>query len=312
MTITAPEPQVGRDRYGRPLVVPPGGGKPVAYTRCTTFVGALEDTYNLARWQMRMVAVGLVDRPDLHLAAAAHRDDKDRLNEVCEQAVEAAKGHAAATTGTALHALTEQVDRGQPPTTVPDAYRADIDAYVAATAGLEVVAVEQFGVHDGLKVGGTWDRIYRLPDGRLVVGDLKTGSIQWGMGKIAMQLAVYSRCAAYRPDGTRTPTGVDPDLAVVVHLPAGTGTCELVWVDVAAGWADVDLARAVREHRARKDWTAPDPLVRPPAADPADLIAAAGTVEALHEVWRAHSQHWTPDLTALAAARKTLLQAGAA
>src|SRR5689334_2925212 len=70
---TTPAPQVPRDRWQRPLVVPPKGGKPVAYTRCTTFVGCLEDTFNLSRWQQRMVALGLNDRPDLLLAVAAHR-----------------------------------------------------------------------------------------------------------------------------------------------------------------------------------------------------------------------------------------------
>src|SRR5215831_14489249 len=98
-------PAIRRDRWLRPLVVPPGGGKPVPYTRCTTYVSALEDTYNLSRWQQRMVAIGLAERQDLLLAVAAHRDDKAHLNELCEKALEAAKGSAPATTGTALHKL---------------------------------------------------------------------------------------------------------------------------------------------------------------------------------------------------------------
>ncbi|MGK3946754.1 hypothetical protein ABK046_51375, partial [Streptomyces caeruleatus] len=68
-------PQLERDRYGRPLVVPADGGKKVAYTRCTTFVGAAEDTFPLSQWQQRQVAVGLSKRPDLvSLAASAEGD----------------------------------------------------------------------------------------------------------------------------------------------------------------------------------------------------------------------------------------------
>jgi hypothetical protein len=44
---------IARDHYGRPLITPLGGGKPVGYTRTTTYVSALEDTYNLEQWKCR-------------------------------------------------------------------------------------------------------------------------------------------------------------------------------------------------------------------------------------------------------------------
>jgi hypothetical protein len=91
---STPPVEIARDHWGRPMVVPPGGGKATPYTRCTTFVGVLEDTYNLSRWQQRMVAIGLNDRPDLAIAVSAHRDDKVRLSAICDEAMEAAKAHA--------------------------------------------------------------------------------------------------------------------------------------------------------------------------------------------------------------------------
>jgi len=115
--ITTAAPTIERDRYGRPKVIPPDQGadaKKVSYTRCTTFVSVLEDRYNLEKWLQRMVATGLAQRPDLVLAAAAAQDNKSKLNGLCDDAIEAAKGKAAATTGTALHTLTEMLDRGQP------------------------------------------------------------------------------------------------------------------------------------------------------------------------------------------------------
>lgn len=250
-------PEIPRDRYGRPLVAPPEGGKPVPYTRVTTFVGCLEDTTNLDKWKQRMVALGLASRPDLVLAVAAHRNDKTKLNKVVDEAREAAAASAAATTGTALHAFTEQLDRGEDIGVVPAAFQADLDAYVTTTAPLTPVHIEQFTVHDGLRVAGTPDRVVEY-EGGLYIADVKTGSIQWGMAKIAMQLAVYANSLLYDiASGERDSLNVDTRRALVTHLPAGTGRCELVWVDIAAGWQAVQVAAKVREHRAHKAWSWP-------------------------------------------------------
>ena len=250
-------PPIPRDGWGRPLVIPPGGGKPIAYTRCTTYVGVLEDTYNLARWQQRMVALGLASRPDLLLAVSAHGDDKQQLNKICADAQEAAAAHAAATTGTALHALTERLDRGLPVGVIPDAYLADLAAYEKKTARFTPVEIEKFTVLDELQVGGTPDRVLEF-EGRRYIGDVKTGSIEYGIGKIAMQLAVYSRSSLYdHVTGNRAGLSVDQNNAIVVHLPAGEGRCELHWVNIAAGWEAVQLATSVRAWRTRKGLSAP-------------------------------------------------------
>ena len=37
--------EVPRDRFGRPLLIPPHGGKPIPYTRCTTSIRRADDTY---------------------------------------------------------------------------------------------------------------------------------------------------------------------------------------------------------------------------------------------------------------------------
>jgi len=295
---------IPRDRYGRPLVVPPEGGAPMPYTRCTTYVSALEDTYNLSRWQQRMVALGMADRPDLVLAAGAHRDDKDELNRIVDQAMDAAQAHAAAGVGTSLHKLTEQLDRGQIPGPVPEAYHADIDAYAAATSCLEMVGIERFTVLDELKIGGTHDRTVRY-QGRTYIADIKTGSIEYSALKIAMQLAVYSRSVLYdHRTRTREPLDVDTDRAIVIHLPAGQGRCELHWIDIAAGWEAVQVATQVRDWRRRKGLLTP---LTDPVTDVAEKIKAAMSVEALTQIWQQHQSVWTDDLTVLARARKAQL-----
>lgn len=306
----APVQEVPRDRWGRPMVVPPGGGKPVGYMRCTTFASTLDDTYSLSLWQQRMVAIGLVDRPDLQLAVAAHRDDKKRLNEICSEALDAAAARASATTGTALHALTEQHDRGTLDIgKVPPAYRPDIEAYVDVTSELDVVQIETFGVIDEMKIGGTWDRIvtYR---GRNVIADLKTGSVDYGMLKIAIQLAIYSRCVAY--DFTtheRTPLpGVDQDVALVIHLPAGTGTARLLEVDIDAGWKAVDCAKVCRAWRAKNNLhRVVEQSLSETSPGLLDRIVSAPTVDDLMALWRDNVAEWTSAHTEAAAARKRAL-----
>lgn len=259
-----------RDKWGRPLVVPIKGGKPVAYTRCTTYVDCLEDKYNLGQWYKRMTAFGMGKRADLVLGASAVEDPsslggKKTLDSLAEQAMQAAQAGASATIGTALHAFTERVDGGMPLADVPDVARPDIEAYQHATAGLEPVMIEQFTVHDELKIGGTPDRLVSY-QGRLYIADVKTGSIEYGAGKFAMQLAVYARSIPYHPEtGDREPYPyeVDGNRGILIHLPAGEATCTLYWLDLAAGWEAVQHAKYVREWRNRKglltEWRTEQP-----------------------------------------------------
>jgi hypothetical protein len=312
----SPKVEIPRDRYDRPMVVPPTGGKAVAYTRCTTYVDCIEDKFKLQQWEKRMVATGLSLRPDLLLAVAAHRNDKDKLDEICGQAKEAAEASAAATTGTALHSLTEQYDRGLLDITkVPAAYRPDIEAYARATEGVEHLHIESFTVHDGFKVGGTPDRVVTY-EGRNYIWDLKTGQVDFGALKIAMQLAMYSRSVMYDPaTHERTPLPkVDQEWGIVAHLPAGEGTCRLLRVDIRAGWEVVQVARAVRENRKRRglmeELTAATSLAPEPTL--LDLIDVAASEDDLYALYQRHFGEWTDEHTRAAGAKKAQLLGGAA
>jgi len=306
--------EIERDRYGRPLVSPPSGkGKKVAYRRCTTFVGALDDTYNLQQWMKRQVVLGMGQRSDLVLAAAAaDPSNKKLLNGIAEQAHEAANGSAAATKGTALHSLTERIDRGQPLGVVPEEFRADIEAYRRATDGIEWTAIETFRVHDDFQVAGTADRI-GLIHGRPVIADLKTGSIEYAVHKIAMQLAMYARSTGYDiATDTRVPDlePVDLNRGVIIHLPAGEGRCELVEIDIAKGWGACLIARKVWSWRGVKDLTRPlRPHVEPPTWE--SLVRDARDLEDLRLIWKraAECGDMTAELKELMLARSAELAA---
>lgn len=312
-----------RDRYQRPLVTPKTGGKPLSYRRTTTYVGVLEDLYNLQQWEKRMVALGLADRTDLLLAVAAHRDDKKRLNEICQQAKEAAKASAGATTGTALHALTDMVDSGGKLPALPPGPAASLEKFREATAPLKVVSIEQKLVLDTHRVAGTADRIYEY-QGERYIGDTKSGSIELGILKICMQLAIYARSEMYDVrTGERSIHGASTNRAIVMHMPAtddpAEAKCELVWVDIEAGWQAVQVARQVWEQRALKfkDLTEPfGPPSRPSLrlqkrdeqleiADGTELvlekkIRACSSGDAVRELWTTNADKWTDHLTEVA------------
>lgn len=246
-----PDTEVPRDRYGRPLIVPPGGGKPVPYARASSFGGNLEDTTNLTKWKLRMAADGLSSRPDLMLAYTAAATDKDR-NAVLEQAIEAAGGSRKAGIGTSLHALTERIDRGEDLGYVPAEWVPDLKAYEKTMQDIAVVEIERFVVQDDVKAAGTFDRLLNW-DGYPMIGDVKTGSI-YGAGKIAVQLAVYARASYYNPvDGSRAILNPDVATGIVIHLPQGQGICDLYEIDIAAGWeAATGLVGPVNSWRKRR------------------------------------------------------------
>lgn len=341
MTLTTPTGRVPRDGKQRPLIIPEGGGRRVAYQRTTTFTSTIEDRYKLEQWKQRAVALGLTMRPDLALRVASiglaglSGDDqaaKNALDDACEDAREAAKANAAATTGTALHALTETLDRGEAMPVIPEAYLADLEAYEKATAVLDHEHIEAFTVHDPLKVGGTPDRISRY-QGRRYIADVKTGDITFGALSISMQLAMYARSKLYDPTtGNRVEHGAEVDRAIVIHLPAGQGTCRLYWFDILAGWEACRVALGIRDKRRIRfadiavevdpGTDAPAPVTGPDLVDRpldlgglggtlvdvetpslADRIATADTVAEVRDLWRRNSKEWTDDLTALAKAR---------
>ena len=174
------------------------------------------------------------------------------MDKLVEDAMEAAGATTQATIGTAIHTLTEKYDRGEDLGVIPEDYVADIQAYADATKDFKNVFIEQFCVLDKYKIAGTPDRVVEYK-GELFISDLKTGSISYP-NKIAMQLAVYAHGLPYDPaTATRGAWGgVNQEKGIIVHLPAGSGKCELHFVDIKQGWKGIELAMKVRTFRDTK------------------------------------------------------------
>lgn len=261
-TLTPFEEDLERDRWGRPIILTPDGTRE-PYTRPSTLARTLSDTVSLERWKCRQTAIGIATRRDLSALVATHRGDKRKLDEVVELAMEAADSGQAARLGTALHAATAAYDLGGTLDDVPAALLDDVAAYARATEHLQVVGVEQFVVCHRWKTAGTFDRVYRLEDGRTVVADLKTGSpdsVKYGALEWAVQICVYANSDLYDPKTGQT-RPLDPDLdrmtGLVVHLPESSGECSIYEVNLKEAERAVAGALWVRQWRARKDIVRP-------------------------------------------------------
>lgn len=258
--------EVRRTKDGRPYIYDFEKGKETPFTRVTTFIDCLEDKSLLARWGERMTLLGLREAKDLRgrlmkvdVEALDDKQLRDTLNVLVSDAKEAAGTRDAAHLGTDLHGLTETLDRGEDLPDVPEEIAADVEVYRATIERyrLRPVDIERFVVLDDLRAAGTLDRIYEWqpnPDADpiRVVGDVKTGRIDYGQGKLAMQLAMYSRGAGYDPTSPqeREDLDVDQDVGLIIHLPVDQGFARVHRVDLNVGWQGVLLAQQVRAWRA--------------------------------------------------------------
>jgi hypothetical protein len=303
----APRPELDweRDWQGRPRILPdptwtpdtapPGwvqDGKVLEsreYTRVTTHAEALQDSSALTRWKMRRAVLGMGRRPDYVVTAAsltAEDRDRDALDDLAEKALEAS-GPNAADVGTALHAFTDRIDRGEELGHVPEEYRPTLDAYTRAVSHLRFVEWECRTVCDELEAAGTPDRLGFCdipdPDGvtdALRIIDTKTGRVDYSAGKFSTQLGIYRRSRKYHP-GTGERTSWEQlhgapvsRWGLVVHVPAGAGTAELLWIDLEHGDHGAEVAQQVR--RWRQGATAGN-LLRPVFARPPRPATTDGT-----------------------------------
>lgn len=287
LELDMPRPEPKRNRWGQYLIKPANGGTPKAYVRATTWAKALDDQSSLINWSMRMCALGLITRKDLYAQVAACRpDDRDALSRLVDQAKEAGGGSTGANLGSALHAFTERIDLGET-VDVPDLWRPDIDAYTKAIAehGLTVRRdlIERVVVVEELGVAGTLDRVYVTADGRLVIGDVKTGqTLDFNRLAISIQLSLYANADTLYDLATETHApmvDVDKSTALVVHLPSGQGRCEIHEVDIAEGWRYAQLAGQVRAARAHGRRSSGDCLFvrKTPTPTPSEVGVAAAS-----------------------------------
>lgn len=262
-----------RDRWGRPLIVPDGGGKQVAYGRFSSHGSVLEEKFALEKWKIRTSAIGLTKRDDLFAQlAACPTEDTSRLDEILAQALEAGGGSIGANLGTALHEFTQRIDLGEITLDdIAEPWKSDVQAYLQAlsTHHFSVVKelIEVNLVNDELMLAGTADRFYSTKFGT-VCADIKTGKqISKNPLAYAVQLAGYANSFLYNVDtGERRQIAEDIELRIgyIIHIPANQGRCDIYEVDLQEAMAAARLASTVKRWQKRQDLVRKvEPLVQP-------------------------------------------------
>jgi hypothetical protein len=155
--------------------------------RVSTLVKEVEtDSHNLDKWKQRQVLIGAARRGDLITAVKAMgapdpmtgwtREQKKLQDELVDKATEAAKDTDGAITGTAMHTLTERVDRGEPLDVVaaglPAVVGQGLRSYAALRElnGWRNIEIERTVECEELEVRGTFDRVDYLPELTAMLG----------------------------------------------------------------------------------------------------------------------------------------------
>lgn len=239
---------------------------PRGYMRTSNLIGAYSELRALMHWEQEMIMLGFDARPDiLAQLSVLPRTEEGRLahkdaRSIAEQALQAAKSDQWSIIGTAYHkALEIRLTTGQLVGTaeIRDGILA-LEAHMRnALLVPEPSLAERIVVNAKTKTAGRFDvPVWDYRDGPKVLrmADLKTKRKQfWSVLEQRAQLAVYAnsdgmwdeRLCCYVP----VPK-FDLSWGVILHVPQGGGAIDLLWMDLAKGWATALRAREVVDDRA--------------------------------------------------------------
>lgn len=309
----------------------------------TAVAKIVPDSYALENWRKRQVAIGMTLEPRLAERVAVDLDNREAVNQVCEDAMQVAGAHHAANRGTQRHRASELSDLGGKLLT--DQQRADAAAWQRTLEKYEIEIdpdfVEGFAVWPAHGVTGRFDRIARYR-GRHIILDLKSGenAVKYPQGT-CVQLALYARAplisAAVETVGDRStvtqwtapPVDLDLEWGYVVLLSDGMDVGELWRVRLDHGWVGAQLGLDIVQWRkgfrygdelservapddsahGTADVRLADATTRLARASLLNAIKAAKDEAALVALWERHDAAgtWTEEATAAARARKNQL-----
>lgn len=314
---TPPSLEDDKDGYGRYLLDATGKGKE-AFTRATTIAKMLDSTNGLEIWKQRKVAKGVASSPALTArAAVTPLDDKAAWREILAAADVHSGGDEKRDLGSAFHTFHEHVAdmTDAEYAAVPHELRVTYERYRAELdrLGIEEVLTEVTVANTEIGVAGKLDAVFRLADGRLVVGDRKSGRITDYPHAACSQLAIYANANVmimWDKNGAtirHEMPPLDKTVALVVDITIGdekTAAVHVYELNIWAGWGAALLSTKIRAWRNRRDLVTPyhpDPFsprvdpgtswapakdvvtdasgvewVVPPNATPADVVHAIG------------------------------------
>lgn len=260
-----------RDGRGRAMLIPKGvpakSGVRVPYSSASGLADHIADPNFFHTWELRYLAKGLGQRPDLARLAASEvystglyarfeRGEKQasgrRLDSIIERALDHAQIHEKADYGSAFHQHTEP-GAPRPAEGDPEMTR-DVESFedTLRRECIKIIETEVFTANDVTMSAGTYDhgvRVLGHPtlDG-YVIADKKTGRVDplhW-----AVQIASYANGEIYgRENDMRQDISNEINLewGLVIHTGALTGKTTLYPVDLTLGWEVAQAAAVARD-----------------------------------------------------------------
>ena len=302
---------------GKPYFPHPETGKLTAWGRPSSLGKPLDDATSLGNWRLVKTAEGMTARKDLQyrMAGLDQRDGADFVAklDIANEAIDAAGGADGRTRGTAMHSITERLDRGEH----VDLSKLPEDLGPMAAAYVELI--EQYGLT--FQDPRTWTTPTGHPDGfmreRFVINivTMTAGTLDhigwrdaWDLPRIldakcskdpekyghgfAIQMADYANAGWMLPKSWDFRTSAVADLLPMPEVDKRWGAiiwmrdgkAELKDVRLDAGWhAVTTIIPPIKGWRARKDLVLPHDPARdrqptPAEAlfDPVDLERAVG------------------------------------
>lgn len=252
-----------RNWQDKPMIIVPGQETRVPYFRASSIGGSLEDLTNVNKWKSRLVTLGAYRFPRIleKMSAITDPDDAEQkklMNKITEELQDLAGMSSKAMRGTDIHAISEEMDIGTE-MYIPDHYVKPVENYrklveeMKSGLGYRVWATELFGVNDTFKAAGTTDRVGWIRD-ELCIIDLKTsGSMDFSMGKFAMQLLTYAGMVRYHDLEAQQGAGRYP-----IHPEESVSQVRayIMWVPQSgeqAALGEVNLTEAVEGFKLAED-----------------------------------------------------------
>ena len=255
-----------RGAGGAPQVSDPENpeGPFVQHSRTSSFGDILDSQDSLKDWLLARAMEGVARKPELAAQVIAADGDKKVLRDLKEEAIDAGRGRFKADLGTAFHKMSEHWEQ-KPDFDPGEPYRSALERYehIMRELGLVSQHFEVKLVNDEFRASGTADRIYELtkpllaPNGRvllpgtLVIGDIKTGNLEYAVAGYCVQTAIYAGGVLYDvATNRRLPTPpIDQEWGILMHVDIESGQVDFLWVDLEVGRFGARLAAEVKEWR---------------------------------------------------------------
>lgn len=184
---------------------------------------------------------------------------KDRLKRAVEKARETAGASVASSKGSMFHKYMELIVQSKPIRYVDEDMRPLVDKMREAVDGIEFFGTELFLINDELQIAGSTDLVGRMPDGRIVIMDLKTGKRDFKFPMSPeIQLGIYSHSHRYDQESGKVSLihpDLDPSAGVMIHFPIMTANPEVKFyeLDLAEGYQNAMLGSWVKHARRKRE-----------------------------------------------------------